>query len=321
MNIGIIGTGAFGLALASIFNKNGFNVIMWSKFKDEIEELNNNRISKNIKGYNIPNVIRFTNNLEDITNDIDLIVIAIPSSFIYDTILDLKKYYKNQTICIASKGIEESSGRFLHDIVGDVLNTDKIGVISGPSFAIDIVKDVPVGVTLASKNNEAVNIIKKALSNNYFKVSISDDMIGVGICGCIKNIIAIAAGIIDGMGYPISTTSLLITLALKDVKQLIKQFNGNEESILELAGVGDIILTCTSVKSRNYSFGKLLGETNDKRVINKFVDNYTIEGLNTLININKNVYNLHFNTPFINLMKNIVLGKSDKEELIKFIVN
>ena len=320
MNIGIIGTGAFSLALASIFDRNNFNVIMWSKFSEEINELNNKRISNNLESFVIPNSIKFTNTLEDITKNVDLIVIAIPSNYVYDTILELKKYYNNQHICIASKGIEESSGRFLHDIVGEILNTDKIGIISGPSFAIDIVREVPVGVTLASKNMETTTIIKKHLSNNYFKISVTDDMIGVSICGCIKNIIAIAAGMIDGMGYPISTTSLLITLALNDVKHLIKKFNGNEKSILELAGVGDIILSCTSVKSRNYSFGKLIGQTNDKQVINNYVHNNTIEGLNTLININKNVDNLHFDTPFINKMIDIILNGVEKDELIHFIV-
>lgn len=321
VKVGIIGTGAFGIALASILNKNNNRVVMWSKFKDEIDELNNTRICSRLNDYSIPDSILFTNNMEEAVRDADLIVLVVPANFIDDTTILLKQYYNNnQHICIASKGIEESRGEFLHNIVGEILNTDKIGVISGPSFAVDIVESVPVGVTLASKNIDTANIIKEAFSNEYFKVSIIDDMIGVSICGCVKNIIAIGSGIVNGMGYPISTNSLLITLALDDIRNLIKGLGGNKDSILELAGIGDIILTCTSTKSRNFSFGKLIGETDDKQVIDNYVHNNTIEGLSALVNINKIVDNLDIETPFIRLMHDIILGDKTKYDLINFIV-
>ena len=321
MKVGIIGTGAFGIALASILNKNNNNVCMWSKFEDEIYDLNSKRICTRLNNYCIPDDIMFTNNMEEAVNGSELIILVVPANFIDDTTILLKKYYKNnQHICIASKGIEESRGEFLHNIVGEILNTDKIGVISGPSFAVDIVKNVPVGVTLASKNSATANIIKVAFANDFFKVSIIDDMIGVSICGCVKNIIAIGSGIINGMGYPISTTSLLITLALNDIKNLIKGLGGNENSILELAGIGDIILTCTSTKSRNFSFGKLIGEINDKQVIDNYVHNNTIEGLSALVNINKIVDNLGISTPFIKLMHDIILDNKVKSDLINFII-
>lgn len=321
MKIGIIGTGAFGIALASNLIKNNNNIVMWSKFEEEIIELNTTRVCSRLNGYSIPDQIKFTSDMEEAIKESNLIIIVVPANFVYDTTLLIKKYYKSyQHICIASKGIEESEGRFLHDIVGELLETDKIGVISGPSFAVDIVESVPVGVTLASKNIETSNIISKALSNDYFKVSTTSDMIGVSICGCVKNIIAIGSGIIDGMGYPISTTSLLITLALDDIKNLIKGLNGSEDTILELAGIGDIILTCTSIKSRNYSFGKLIGETDDKQVIDNYVHNNTIEGLSALVNINKIVDNLQIDTPFIKLMHDVILGDKSKFDLINYII-
>ena len=319
MKIGILGTGAFGIALASILKKNENRVVMWSKFKGEIDELNTTRICTRLNNYNISEAIMFTNNIEETVVNSDIIVIAVPANFVYDTTLLLKKYYNNQHICIASKGIEESRGKFLHEIVRDILDTNKIGVISGPSFAVDIVSNVPVGVTLASKNSNTANIIKEAFANKFFKVSITDDMIGVSICGCVKNIIAIGSGIIDGMGYPISTVSLLITLALSDIKLLIKELGGNEDSILELAGIGDIILTCTSNKSRNFSFGKLLGESNDSNVINNYINTHTIEGLNALENINTIMNKLNIDLPFISLMNEIILKNKDKYDLIKYI--
>lgn len=320
LKVGIIGTGAFGIALASILDKNNNKVVMWSKFKEEIDELNSTRVCSKLNNYCISDSILFTNDMEEAVDNADLIILVVPANFIDDTTRLLKGYYNNQHICIASKGIEESRGEFLHNIVGEILNTDRIGVISGPSFAVDIVESVPVGVTLASKNTETASIIKEAFANEYFKVSITSDMIGVSICGCVKNIIAIGSGIISGMGYPISTTSLLITLALNDIKNLIACLGGDENSILELAGVGDIILTCTSTKSRNYSFGKLIGETDDKQVIDNYVHNNTIEGLSALVNINKIVDNLGIYTPFIKLMHDVILGDKSKNELINFII-
>ncbi len=320
LKIGIIGTGAFGIALASILNKNNNKVVMWSKFNEEVEELNSTRICTRLNNYHIPDNILFTNSMEKAVKDANLIILVVPANFIDDTTNLLKMYYRdNQHICIASKGIEESRGEFLHNIVSEILNTNKIGVISGPSFAVDIVENVPVGVTLASKDTETADTIKQAFANENFKVSIIEDMIGVSICGCVKNIIAIGSGIVNGMGYPISTNSLLITLALDDIKNLIKGLGGNEDSILELAGIGDIILTCTSTKSRNFSFGNLIGETDNEQVIDSYVHNNTIEGLSALVNINKIVDNLCIDTPFIKLMHDIVLGSKSKYDLISFI--
>ncbi len=321
MKVGILGTGAFGISLASVLDRNNVDIIMWSKFKNEIIDLETNRVCEKLDSYIIPQRIKFTNNINDAISDVNLIIIAVPANYVYDTTLLLKDYYKSyQHICIASKGMEESRGRFLHEIVGEILNTDKIGIISGPSFAIDVIKNVPLGVTLASKNSETSSIIKKFLSNDLFKVSICDDMIGVSLCGCLKNIIAIGSGIIDGMGYPISSQCLLITFAINDVKTIIKELGGSEKTILELAGVGDIILTCTSTKSRNYSFGKLIGETNNKQDIDNYVHNFTVEGLNSLINVNNIVHNLHKDAPFIKLMYEVVLGIKSKGHLIRYII-
>lgn len=317
----ILGTGAFGIALASVLDRNNVDIIMWSKFRNEISELETSRVCEKLDSYNIPSRIKFTSNIKEAIDNVELIIIAVPANYVYDTTLLFKSYYKTyQHICIASKGMEESRGRFLHEIVGEILNTDKIGIISGPTFAIDVVKQAPLGITLASNNFDTSSMIKRYLANDLFKVSICDDMIGVSLCGCLKNIIAIGSGIIYGMGYPISSQCLLITLAINDVKKIIKEFGGSEKSILELAGIGDLILTCTSTKSRNYSFGKLIGMTDSKQDIDNYVHNYTVEGLNSLINVNNIVHNLHIDAPFIKLMYEVVVGIKPKGHLIRFII-
>ena len=320
LKVCILGTGAFGIALASVLDKNKKDIIMWSKFRNEISDLETSGVCDKLDSYNIPKSIKFTNSIKEAIEDANLIIIAVPANYVYDTVLLLKDYYKSyQHICIASKGMEESRGRFLHEIVSEILNTDKIGIISGPSFAIDIVNRVPVGVTLASKNSETSNLINNYLSCDSFKLSISNDMIGVSLCGCLKNIIAIGSGIIDGMGYPISSNCLLISMAIRDIKTIINKLGGNQDTILELAGVGDIILTCTSTKSRNYSFGKLIGEVDNKQVIDNYVHNYTVEGVSSLINVNNIVDNLHIDAPFIKIMYDVVLGIKSKEYLINYI--
>lgn len=320
MNIGIIGTGAFGIALASVLVKNGNNIIMWSKFEEEIISLKKSRKSPNLENYIIPDEIKLTNILEEAVIDADLIFLVVPAKFINDTSKLLKNYFKSyQHICIASKGFDNDSGKSLYDIVFENLNSNNIGIISGPSFAIDIVNNAPIGVTLASNNSKTISTIKKSLENNFFKISSTNDVTGVSICGIVKNIIAIGSGIISGMNLPISTNSLLITIALNDIRTIIKALDGNEETILEFAGIGDIILTCTSSKSRNFSFGKLIGENDCKEVINKYVQNNTIEGLEALSNINKIVDNLGINTPFLKLMHEIIFENKTKNDLIMFL--
>lgn len=320
MKIGIIGTGAFGIALASNLIKNNNKVIMWSKFEDEIKELNITRVCDKLDSYSIPDEIKFTTKMDETLNNAEIIIIAVPASFVYSTVREIKKFYKSfQHLCIASKGMDESRGEFLHNIVMEQLNTDKVCLISGPSFAIDIVKNVPAGVTLASKNIETAKICSHALSNNLFKVDLTDDMVGVSICGCVKNIIAIGSGIINGMGYPISTASLLITIAMNDIKNLISHLGGKPESVLDLAGIGDIILTCTSTKSRNFSFGKVIGESNNQQVIDNYVHNTTVEGYYSLNNIHKFVDNFNIDAPFIKIMYEIVINRENKKLLIEYI--
>lgn len=321
MNIGIIGAGVFGIALADLLYKNGNHITIWSKFDDEINKLKDSRVCQNLEGFSIPKEIDFSTDMKKTIENANIIVIAIPANYVQETITLMKDFYQGQHICIASKGIDEKNGKYLHDVIGEILNTNKIGILSGPSFAIDIVNNIPVGVTLASKNNDTTNILTKVFSNNLFKITTTNDLIGVSICGCLKNVIAIAAGMLDGMGYPVSTNSLLITSSLKELEQLIINLNGDKNTVLDLAGVGDILLTCTSTKSRNYSLGKLIGESNNQQVINNYVDNNTVEGYSTLLNMNNFVDNLNISTPLIMLIHNIVLGNNKKEELIEFLIN
>ena len=321
MNIGIVGTGAYGLALASIFNENKCNVIMWTKFLEEKELLDKKRCDdKKLKGYKIPKKIKFTTNMEDVVLGMDLIVLAVPAPFIEDSVKELKKYYKNQPICIASKGIQKNTGLFLADVVKKYISVKNLAVISGPSFAIDIVNKVPIGLSLASKNKNVANLIKKCLQNDYIKVRITNDIIGVELCGAIKNVIAMAAGMLDGMNLPESTKAMFITESLHDIMSLITALGGSERTILSYAGFGDLLLTCTSVKSRNFSFGKLIGSKVDKEKIEEYKNETTIEGLYTLESVFKLTKKKKIKMPIINLIHNIIFKEENPEKLLEFLI-
>ena len=245
----------------------------------------------------------------------------MPTAFVNDISKDLKLHLKkNQHICIASKGIEQNTCRFVYDVVADNTNSKNIGIISGPSFAIDVVKKVPIGLSLGTKNIETANIIKKTLENEHFKLRETDDVIGIEVCGSIKNVIAIAAGIVDGMNLPISTKALLITESLNDIKLLIKELGGNDRTILSFAGFGDILLTCTSPKSRNYSFGQLVGKNVSKTQINNYLKTTTVEGVYTLKSIYELIKRKNIEMPLINLIYKIIFGDKKTNELLKFLI-
>lgn len=320
MKIAILGTGAYGMALASIFDYNKCNVMMWTNSSEEMELLLNTRKSNKID-YDIPNSIDISNDMKNTVEEADIIVMAVPAKFVGSVSSELKKYYTNkQVICIASKGIEQDTCLFLYDVIRNNIRTSNIAVISGGTFAVDIIKKVPIGLSIATKSSYTRDLIIKAMQNDYVKLRPTKDIIGTEICGSIKNVIAIAAGMIDGMGYPESTSTMFITESLHDIKELIKALGGDSKTILSFAGFGDLLLTCTSVKSRNYTLGKTIGENKSREEIDKYIESTTIEGLYTLKSIKKLLRNKKIKMPIINLIYDIIVDKKEPNELVKFLV-
>lgn len=321
MKVTILGTGAYGLALSKILIENKNEVVMWTTFEEEKKELLETKKSPKLSGFRLDNDVVITTNLEESILDSKLIVIAIPTAFVTDVCKNLKKYIKsNQHICIASKGIEQDTCLFIHDMIKKQIKTKYIGAISGPSFAVDLVKGVPVGLAVASKSKRTLNVIRDAFSNDHFKLHPTNDIIGIEVCGSVKNIIAIASGMIDGMGYPISTQALLITQSLHDIKALIHALGGSKRTILSFAGFGDILLTCTSEKSRNYTFGKLIGSNTSKEELNEYKNKITVEGLYTLKSIYKLINNKKIDIPTINIIYDIVFKEEKIEKLIEYLM-
>lgn len=323
MKIGLFGTGSYGMALASILSENKMDITMWTKFDNEKRKLEKNRKNDNlIPGFCLDKDIKFTTSVEECMKDKDLLVIAIPAAFIASLCEEMRKYADDSiNICIASKGIEQKTGLFVDQIIEKYINTKNISVLSGPSFAIDVVMKKPIGLTLATKNTLIKEIVKKAFLNSYVKIRHTNDVVGTEICGAIKNVIALAAGILDGLGANNSTRAMLITESLHDIEEMIDAFGGDKKTILSFAGFGDILLTCTSTTSRNYSYGKLVGEGKTRDELKEYIINNTVEGFYTLESIYHLLKNKNVEIPIIDLIYSIIRKDENPNLLLTFLVN
>jgi len=320
-SISIIGTGAYGLSIAISLLKKCKNIKMWVESEEKAKFLNKNKKNSGIlPNIEIPDNIEFSNDYEYILKDTNIVFIAVTAKFVGPVAKELTNYdIKNKYFCILSKGIEQNTCEFVTDVFKRYINTKYLSVISGPSFAIDLAKNQPIGLTIASKNKETIKVIKSVMENDMLKLRPSNDIIGVELSGSIKNVIAIAAGILDGMGYTESTRSFLITESLHDIKNLIYGLGGKKKTILSFAGVGDLLLTATSTKSRNYSYGKLIGQGN-KEEAQKFLNEKTVEGFYTLKSIHTLIRRKKIKMPIINLIYGIIINNKEPITLVDFLI-
>lgn len=323
MKIAMIGVGAYSTALTLMLSKKeNNNIMMWTENLEIATDFNKtHKLTKIFPDLEMPFNVEVTNSYEEALKDASLIFLATAAKYVDDVCKSMKPFYKKHIpICIASKGIEETTGSFLSDIVKNELETENVSVLSGPTFAIDMINNEPTALALAGTNEETINIVKENLANDTLKLRECHDLIGIQICGSIKNVIAIAAGIIKGLGYTESTLAFLINESLHDIKYLIDELGGDKKTVLSFAGIGDLLLTCTSTKSRNFSFGYTVGSTKDPEKIKEFLDTHTVEGYYTLSSIYKLVKTNNINLPIINLIYDIIMNGKDPNLLSKFLI-
>lgn len=322
MNIAIIGTGVYGVAMAYALSKNKKNkIIMWSESEESRKKLESSRKHfEALGGLTIPKEIKFSTSYEEVLKDADLVFIMCAAKFVGSVCKDMMPYIdKKMHFIIGSKGIEQDSCRFVHEVFFNFINTRKLAVISGPSFAIDIANLEPIGLSIGIRSKDTLNVALKAFKGTNIKLRDTNDLVGVELCGSIKNVIAVAAGILDGLGYLESTRSFLITESLHDIKELIKGLGGNKKTILSFAGVGDLLLTATSTKSRNYSYGVILGKGNFKEA-KEYLENTTVEGYYTLKSIYTLLRRKKIKMPVIDIIYNIVMKDDDSNKLVQFLM-
>ena len=321
MKISVIGTGAYGLAIALSLAKNGNEIMMWTEnVNKELEFKETGKLSS-ILPNDIPYNIKVSSSFEEVLKNTKLIYIVTASKYVASVCEGMLPYYKTSIpVCIATKGLEESSLDLLSNIAQKILKTKNIAVISGPTFAIDMANNEPVALALASINARTKNLVLKTLPGDTLKLRQTDDLIGIQLCGSVKNIIAIASGILEGLGYSDSSRSFLINESLHDIKHIIKYLGGNPKTILSFAGIGDLMLTCSSKKSRNFSFGYVIGSTKSQEKIEEYLTNNTVEGYYTLETVHNLLKRKKINIELIDVIYNIVYKFDNPETLAKFLI-
>ncbi len=257
----ILGMGGFGLALAVMLNNFGHDVTVWSAFKQEIEDIRRDGENKQkLPGIKISEEIILTDDLS-LANNSEIVVFGVPTKFVRSVAKQISGYISKETIIVnTSKGLEEESLKRMSEVLEEELPENPVVVLTGPSHAEEVALGVPTTVVVASKDMQYADYIQSIMSNNTFRIYINDDVIGCELGGSFKNIIALCAGICDGMGLGDNTKAALMTRGITEIARLGVALGAKDETFAGLTGIGDLIVTCTSMHSRNRRAGILIGQ-------------------------------------------------------------
>ncbi len=260
--VGVIGAGSWGTALAVLLHKNGHEITVWSKFQTEIDMLNTEREHKDkLEGVKLPEDMVFTTDLEASIKGMDMLVLAVPSPFTRSTSKLMKEYVEEgQIIVNVAKGIEENTVMTLSEIIEEEIPQATVAVMSGPSHAEEVGRGIPTTIVVGAKKKSTAEYIRELFMNEVFRVYISPDVLGIELGGSLKNVVALAAGIADGLGYGDNTKAALITRGITEIGRLGIAMGGQFETFCGLTGIGDLIVTCASMHSRNRRAGMLIGQ-------------------------------------------------------------
>ncbi len=264
MKITVIAAGSWGTALSMVLNENGHNVMVWARGKEQIDQINlTHKNEKYLPGVSISENIRFTSDKVEALKDAEVIVFSVPSQQFGKTLasfVDEKLINKETIIVNVSKGIDMETLETVSQITERILPGATFVTLSGPSHAEEVALRLPTALVSASKSRVAAECIQDLFSNDFLRVYTNPDVIGVEISGALKNIIALGAGVSDGLGYGDNAKAALITRGIREIAILGIAMGANAETFKGLAGVGDLIVTCTSMHSRNRRCGIMLGE-------------------------------------------------------------
>lgn len=261
-DVSVLGAGSWGTALAVMLHKNGHRVTVWSALPKEVEDLSRDREQKSkLPGVRIPEDIRITGDLNEAAEKKELLVLAVPSVFVRETSRKLKGLIPDgQIIVCVAKGIEEKTLMTMTDIIEEELPEADAAVLSGPSHAEEAGKGIPTTCVAGARSQRTAERIQNIFMSETFRVYTSPDMLGIELGAALKNVVALAAGIADGLGYGDNTKAALITRGIAEISRLGMAMGGKFETFCGLSGIGDLIVTCASVHSRNRKAGYLIGQ-------------------------------------------------------------
>lgn len=262
MKVSVLGAGSWGTALAVLLCDNGHEVTLWSIDKREVAMIDEKREQvEKLPGVMIPDRIAVTNDLEGSIAEREILVLAVPSIYIRSTAKLMAPYVKdNQIIVNVAKGIEESTLMNMTDVIEEEIPNARVGVLSGPSHAEEVGRRIPTTVVAGAHDQATAEAIQDAFMNSVFRVYTSPDMVGIELGAALKNVIALAAGIVDGLGFGDNTKAAIITRGIAEITRLGMAMGGRAETFSGLSGIGDLIVTCTSTHSRNHNAGYLIGQ-------------------------------------------------------------
>lgn len=260
-NVSVLGGGSWGIALAVLLHKNGHQVTVWSALEQEIEMLRNNHEHKMLPGVKLPENMIFTTDDKEAIEGKELLVMAVASAYTRQTANRISNLVADrQKIVNVSKGIEESTLMTLSEIIEQEIPQADVAVLSGPSHAEEVGRGIPTTIVVGAKSKKTAEFIQSLFMNEVFRVYISPDILGIELGGSLKNVVALAAGIADGLGYGDNTKAALITRGITEIARLGTAMGGQFETFCGLTGIGDLIVTCASMHSRNRRAGILIGQ-------------------------------------------------------------
>lgn len=281
--IGVFGAGTWGVALARMLVKNGHRVQLWSAIKSELDAIRETGEQPNLPGVDIPRELELTEDLESLCRGKDLLLNVVSSPYVRETFRRATAYIpKDQLIVNASKGIEADSLLTLCDVIRQEAGEGvTVAVLSGPTHAEEVARDLPTTIVAACENWDAARQVQEIFTNPLMRVYTNDDVLGTELCGALKNVIALAAGVSDGLGFGDNAKAAIITRGLTEMRRLGEKMGAQAETFWGLAGVGDLIVTATSRHSRNNCCGQLMGSgLSVKEAVAQV--GQVVEGLNAL---------------------------------------
>ncbi len=279
----VIGSGSWGTALAVMLAKNGHEVVIWSRRQDAVDELLNDRKNERyLPGVVIPENIQATTDREKAVAEAEIIILAVPSRAVAETVRDFSPYFKTWQILVnVAKGLEPGTLLRLSDVIHREAPQCEVCVLSGPSHAEEVARGIPTTCLITCENEAAAKVVQEEFANPRFRLYTNTDMIGVEMGAALKNVMALAAGMSDGLGFGDNTKAAIMTRGMAEMKRLGLAMGGKPETFAGLSGIGDLIVTCTSMHSRNRRAGILLGQG---KSLQETLDEVkmVVEGVNTV---------------------------------------
>ncbi len=319
----VLGAGSWGSALALVLARNGRSVLLWGRNPEHVEQMRVTRQNARfLPDINFPDTLLPINNLEEAVPQANDIVVVVPSHAFRETLNKIAPHITTQTrVCWATKGLENDTGLLLHQVAEQVLGKQRLlAVLLGPSFANEVAIGLPTAVTVASNQVEYAQDLVKLFHNQSFRPYTSTDLIGVQLGGAIKNIMAIAAGIVDGLGFGANTRAALITRGLTEMVRFGTALGGQRETFMGLACLGDLVLTCTDNQSRNRRFGYALAQGSDINQAQTKIGQ-VVEGVRAAREVSRLSQQLEIDMPIVEQVNYVLQGTCTPKDAVQALLS